>query len=1087
MRKLSFVALSLLLAFSLHAQKPWQSIQNISVEQAEKQFANPPAAYCTLAIWGWEGLMSKEVIQCDLDAILKKGFRTVNIEAGYHLPFAYLSPEWFKMVKVAVLEAKKRGMKVWIINEGKYPSGFAGGKFSAERPDLRMQALIVARELEIKAGEVLDKTAVDSCVISAVAVNGKNVIRLIPVKDRQISFSAGLDNWKIRLIAHDFRTGKTRSVNNPTGGKDTKNSQCDYLNPAAVRQFLDWTHEQYKKCLGSELGTTVLGFRGDEPDFSYIPWTGNMVEQFMALKGYDPTPYLGTLFIERSETYKRFKADYWDVWSSLFARNFFKQESDWHAANGLEHITHLNNDHRMDACTKAEGSFFRDLAPVQIPGVDAIWNQIWPDTINNFPKYASSVAHVYGRPRAFSESFAAYYTSPSILQAKYVVDYQMVRGISLFEFMFWPSSASKTEFKSWMAQEGTKDLVTYTNRSCYLMAQGKPAAKVAVYFPISSIWLDNNVVDKSLRNQTQLLLEHQIDFDFVDDDGIANALTVGTAHFTNKSGQRYETLIIPSCEAISSVAWDKMEKFAATGGKVLFWGCKPTLLVDKSFMHPETVPDVPAMAHEPQTDWTPVVAAAMPEAGLKISGVANKAIRYTQRTLSNGDLSFVFNESKEKQTVAIEVNRVGIVKQWNALNGEITVIPAKVSDHGTTLILLNLDPYESTILTVEKRTRDYSVADFSAVGDGVTVNTKAIQSAIDKAYADGGGRIVVPKGTFMSGALFFKPEVDLYVSKEAVLKGVVDPAAYPVIPTRFEGIERVWKSAFLNFGNSQGVIVAGEGTIDGNGVAWKNIPFGSSGRPRLICFTNCNNGKISGLHLRDQASWCVHVLYTSGFTVDSLDIRAEHTIPSSDGLDIDSSDDVKVANTYFEANDDCISIKSGKDEDGRRVARPSENILIENCRFGYGHGGVAFGSEISGNVRHVLIRNCTFGNANRSLVRFKSQPSRGGVVEDIEYRNITVDNVESVFDINTRWRMVSPLAPPADKPTQLKNIRIVNLKGTCQAAGLFSGDEYSLKDSFHFENCYLIAQKGLVVSGYKGLDFNGLLITVPEGNPIIFK
>ncbi|MDP4203952.1 MAG: hypothetical protein Q8861_14815 [Bacteroidota bacterium] len=139
MHKLSFIALSLLVAFSLHAQKPWQSIQNISVEQAAKQFANPPAPYCTLAIWGWEGPMSKEVIQRDLDAILKKGFRTVNIEAGYHLPFAYLSPEWFKMVKVAVLEAKKRGMKVWIINEGKYPSGFAGGKFSTERPDLRMR------------------------------------------------------------------------------------------------------------------------------------------------------------------------------------------------------------------------------------------------------------------------------------------------------------------------------------------------------------------------------------------------------------------------------------------------------------------------------------------------------------------------------------------------------------------------------------------------------------------------------------------------------------------------------------------------------------------------------------------------------------------------------------------------------------------------------------------------------------------------------------------------------------------------------------------------------------------------------------
>lgn len=123
----------------------------------------------------------------------------------------------------------------------------------------------------------------------------------------------------------------------------------------------------------------------------------------------------------------------------------------------------------MPACVKAEGDYFRNLSKVQIPGVDAIWNQIWPGTLNDFPKLASSVAHVYGKPRAFSESFAAYHISPTIPQAKFVVDHQIARGINFFEFMFWPAGS---KHRNWMSDPGMKGLNEYTNRTTYLMSQG---------------------------------------------------------------------------------------------------------------------------------------------------------------------------------------------------------------------------------------------------------------------------------------------------------------------------------------------------------------------------------------------------------------------------------------------------------------------------------------------------------------------------------------------------------------------------------------------------------------------------------------
>lgn len=710
----------------------WQGIHHISLSEAESNFSNPPSEFASHVIWGWEGAMDIKTIRHDLDSIKTKGFRSVIFEAGYRLPYEYLSEDWFKAIRTAVKEAKKRDLKVWIIDEGKYPSGFAGGKFTKERPDLRMKALVVMETRPVAKGEVLRDAPAGSKVISAVAVSKSGAPnRTVPVKDGKFSFEAGTDNWDILLVGPDYRTGQTRAVNNPTGGKDTTNSICDYLSPEAVGQFIDWTHEQYKKYIGSEFGKTVLGFRGDEPDFAYTPWTPKMVEEFTARKGYDPTPYLASLLASNlSVREKRFKADYWDVWSELFAVNFFKRQADWCEENGLAHITHLNNDHNMPVCVRAGGSLFRDLSRVQIPGVDAIWNQIWPETVNDFPKFASSVSHVYGKPRTFSESFAAYYTSPSIAQAKYVVDYQVVRGINFFEFMFWMAGSQNS---NWMTDPGMKDLNDYTNRATYLMAQGVPGARIAVYYPTSTLWLSDNAVNPDLVSISQILLQHRKDFDWVEDDAFSEALTVDGKTLRNLSGQRYGTLIIPSCDVITEAAWAKIEEFAATGGKVLFWGRRPTMLAGRSFTEPGAFPDTPDMLQEPSVSWTSTVAAAMPEAefeliaqekpaamqgrGPRPSGGARPGgkgprpdagesepqaedyIRYTARELSDGVIYFIFNEGEKECSFKASLDAVGTVREWDAASGTVSTVQASAQD-GRTVLEMKLAPWESRIISV---------------------------------------------------------------------------------------------------------------------------------------------------------------------------------------------------------------------------------------------------------------------------------------------------------------------------------------------------------------------------------------------------
>ncbi len=386
----------------------------------------------------------------------------------------------------------------------------------------------------------------------------------------------------------------------------------------------------------------------------------------------------------------------------------------------------------------------------------------------------------------------------------------------------------------------------------------------------------------------------------------------------------------------------------------------------------------------------------------------------------------------------------------------------------------------------------YLITDFGAVGDSATMNTAPIQKAIDECAAQGKGIVVVPKGIFVSGAIFLKQGVELVIEKEGVLKGSVNRADYPQIKTRWEGTEMMYTAAFINADGLNGVKISGQGTIDGSGDEWlkrlrTDTAARRTGRPRLIGIQNCKNVRIEGLKLYNQAVWCVHVLYCNEVVLQDLNITADHNIPSSDGMDIDSSTDVKIRSCYIDVNDDCISIKSGKDEDGLRVARPSEDITIERCTFGYGHGGVAMGSETSGGIRNVLIKNCVAEADNWAPIRFKSQPSRGGVVENITYQNFTLKGTRKAVEFNMAWRMVPPIKPPAKVLPVVRNVRLINISGTVQSIGDIHGLEGSPIQGVSFKNCKLTADKGLLIEHARGVDLSGLNATVKEGEWVTIK
>jgi len=429
----------------------------------------------------------------------------------------------------------------------------------------------------------------------------------------------------------------------------------------------------------------------------------------------------------------------------------------------------------------------------------------------------------------------------------------------------------------------------------------------------------------------------------------------------------------------------------------------------------------------------------------------------------------------------------------------------KINQHVLTLffisILVNFSPNKADASKL------YNISGYGAIGDGKTINTSVIQATINACTTAGGGIILIPKGVFITGAIFLKQGVNLRIEKGGVLKGSTKQDDYPQIMTRWEGIERKWTSALLNIVDVNNIEITGEGTIDGSGTEWPKIIRQNSqqfqeftqatrdslmkiprlGRPRLICFQNCKNVNISNLKLRNQAVWCLHILYCKNVVVKNLNIRAEHTILSSDGIDIDSSSDVFISGCDIDVNDDCISIKSGKDENGLLINRPSKNIMIEKCRFGYGHGGVALGSETSGGIRNVEIRNCVVDSGNWAPIRFKTQPSRSGIVENITYRNIEIKDVRQAFEFNMEWRMVPPIASPAKVLPIVRNVRFININGKAYSLGNIHGLNDSPITNVKFINCNISAQRGLTVDNVKDVDFTGLKAEVKEGRTISMK
>lgn len=400
--------------------------------------------------------------------------------------------------------------------------------------------------------------------------------------------------------------------------------------------------------------------------------------------------------------------------------------------------------------------------------------------------------------------------------------------------------------------------------------------------------------------------------------------------------------------------------------------------------------------------------------------------------------------------------------------------------------------------------RQANIVDYGAVPGGETKNTAAIASAIAALDQLGGGRVLVPAGVWLTGPVHLRSNIELHLAANAVLKfSDVMEDYLPNVFVRVGGIELYNYSPFIYARGCENIGVTGPGRLDGNSHAWwdwKNketrafFAQGAAGvpveqrvygtreaaiRPSFISFVECKNILLEGFTIGGGPNWTIHPIYSENIIIREVNVLTEG--PNNDGIDPDSCRNVLIENCTFSTGDDCVVLKSGYDQDGRRVNRPTENVVMRWCKAKRGHGGLVIGSEMSGSVRNVFMQGCSFEGTDR-ILRIKSRPGRGGVVEKVWVDNVRGLNLRREAVILNMDYTSDPNAIVDDFPPVFRGIHVKNLVANgVPVAVRITGMDTSRIEDVSFENVNIVAERGILVTHARGLEFRDLDLTVAKG------
>ena len=453
---------------------------------------------------------------------------------------------------------------------------------------------------------------------------------------------------------------------------------------------------------------------------------------------------------------------------------------------------------------------------------------------------------------------------------------------------------------------------------------------------------------------------------------------------------------------------------------------------------------------------------------------------------------------------------------------------------------------------------EVNIRDFGALSDGVTLNTEAINNAIKAVSSKGGGKVIIPEGLWLTGPVVLLSNVNLYVEKNALIVFSSDTSLYPIIDTSFEGLETKRCQSPISAMNAENIAITGNGVFDGAGDRWRPVKkdkmterqwknlVSSGGKvdengkvwypdagalKASVLMTGQNNGQkeitdeewtymkswlrpvmlsivkskrilLEGVTFKNSPGWCIHPLSCESLTLNDVKVFNPWYSQNGDALDVESCKNVLVTNCFFDAGDDAICLKSGKDEDGRRRGEPCENVIIKNNTVLHGHGGFVVGSEMSGGVKNIYVEDCTFLGTDVGL-RFKSTRGRGGVVENIYINNINMINIPNeplLFDLfyggkgageeseeDLLSRMKTAIPPVTEETPAFRDIHISNV--ICRGSGramFFNGlPEMPIRNVTVKNVVMTEATDGVVISQVDGVTLENIYVESTKGKNIL--
>lgn len=603
----------------------------------KEKFRNPENIHSPAYFWMWNAKLEPQKLKAQLDDMHAHGMRSVCIHpfpsdfrpnGGFDTSMSpeYLSKEYMLVFSNVVEHAASLGMNVWLYDEGGWPSGGACGQIAAADKEGRFRR-------------------------------------------RLFGYGNGREEFALRPMPY---------------GKGRRNYPS-IIEKGATEDFIRRTHREYGKYIGHHFGKAVKFTFMDEPampqDYfgANLGWTSDFEEVFKRKKGYDIAPFAKRI-LDSKHTFDaeiaKERIDYFDVMADLFVERFMKPIKDWDNANGLRSSGHLNGEDVPEWADRyGYGALLRSLRAMDVPGVDVIWRQLFPETDSHpcckapFPRYASSVAHQQGHMLAMTESFGVYGNAFTPDQMKWVADYQLLRGINMFVFGYYSVSDAGQWMLLFEPHSGPvapwwdmeKPYFEYIARTGQILADGKPEVDIAVYFDTRAFWAGGAETESAGAMHhavADALDKMNCEFEFVDDDALAGS--------RSKDGKikigamSYSTLVLPSSKWMRDDARAKLEEFKRAGGKVL---------------------------------TTDTLGEAKPVC--RIKGRCASWLRAAKRVNGGEALYFVVNETRHEARVAIDFEEKGAVVRADPQSGDFVAV-----ERGEDGVVWNFPGYGSAIFIV---------------------------------------------------------------------------------------------------------------------------------------------------------------------------------------------------------------------------------------------------------------------------------------------------------------------------------------------------------------------------------------------------